>query len=195
MPAPTYAGLQLAVAPAAEILSTADAKEFLRIDTAAEDELIAAFILTARLWVEKYLGKALVTQEWKATYESFHVSENDTVQLPMGSLQSVESVKYYDSDDVLQTVSTSDYYVDTLKARVRFTTLPDLQDRPNALEINYTAGYGDAATDVPEPIITAVRYLVTQFFENRIPVVVGTSTAPMPMTAEYLLLPYTEVLR
>jgi uncharacterized phiE125 gp8 family phage protein len=51
--------------PLVEPLSLAEAKAFLRLETAEDDPLIAAFISAARLHVETQTGLALVTQSWR----------------------------------------------------------------------------------------------------------------------------------
>ena len=146
-------------------------------------------------WVEETVGKSLITQTRRVTFEAFHIPENNTVNIPYGPLISVESVKYYDSADVLQTLATSAYTVDVYGNRLKFDDLPDIEDRPNAVEINYTAGFGAASTDVPTPLIQAVKYLAAQMFENRLPVIVGTSAQEMPLTAQYLISRYSPVLK
>ena len=47
-------------------------------------------------------------------------------------------------------------------------TWPDLEDdRPGAVEITYVAGYGDNASDVPEDLRTALRFILADWYENR----------------------------
>jgi hypothetical protein len=56
--------LQLTTAPTAEPILLAEAKARLRIDVDDEDALLTALIAAARMFVEKTLGVALITQSW-----------------------------------------------------------------------------------------------------------------------------------
>ena len=56
--------LVLTAAPALEPVSVSEAKEYLRIDSAVEDPVVASLILAARLHIEGALDIAMVTQSW-----------------------------------------------------------------------------------------------------------------------------------
>ena len=56
--------LVMTAAPAAEPIGLAEAKAHLRIDADDEDTLLTALIVAARLFVERTLGLALITQGW-----------------------------------------------------------------------------------------------------------------------------------
>lgn len=82
----------------------------------------------------------------------------------------VNSVKYFDGDNVLQTISPSNYYLtDEEVPELRFVSgfsVPTLYDRPDALRVEYVAGYDPAgsppddqasyAAGVPESLKNAV---------------------------------------
>ena len=54
----------LTTAPAVEPISLAEAKAHLRLDASDEDALLTALITAARMFVERTLGVALITQSW-----------------------------------------------------------------------------------------------------------------------------------
>ena len=58
------------------------------------------------------------------------------------------------------------------------------------IELDVTAGYGDAAIDVPEPLRQAIRLLVAHWYENRGLIASGTTTSVLPSTVAALLAPY-----
>ena len=60
----------------------------------------------------------------------------------------------------------------------------------NGIEIAFTAGYGDAAADVPEPIRHAILLLVAHWHEHRSPFEVGHLAQPPPDMVAELLAPY-----
>ena len=55
--------------PAVEPLTLAEAKSYLRVDTVDEDDTIAALIAAARLLVEAYARRALITQSWRLSLD------------------------------------------------------------------------------------------------------------------------------
>lgn len=55
------------------------------------------------------------------------------------------------------------------------------------MTVTYIAGYGAAATDVPDTTRHAILLLISQFYEHREPVVVGVMPATVPMNAEWLM--------
>jgi len=63
----------------------------------------------------------------------------------------------------------------------------------NAFEVDFTAGYGDEADDVPGPIRHALKLLVAHWFERREVVVLGLGAQEVPATVAGLLLPYRRV--
>jgi uncharacterized phiE125 gp8 family phage protein len=106
-------------------------------------------------------------------------------------LLSVTDVKYYDQDDTLQTLAASQYEVDIYgsPARFRLINVPKLKDRMNALQLNFTCGYTNAAA-VPSPIKQAMYLIIGHLYENRQDVVTGTQVHQIPDSSKYLLEPY-----
>ena len=100
--------LKVVTPPAAEPLSTAEAKLHLRVDHSADDALITALIVAAREHVENYLVGSLVEQT-RAVYLS--AWPYSPFRLPCGPVQSIESVKYEDENGDTQTVDSSIYYL------------------------------------------------------------------------------------
>ena len=164
-------GLVLVSAPNVEPLSTTDVKTHLRIDTADDDTLIGTYITVARKYCERYQNRALITQSWKLTIDDW--PDLGEMGIPLAPLQSVTSIIYYDTADAPTTVSTTVYDVDTDSEPGRITlkyskSWPTTTLRPyNGIEITYVCGYGDAATDIPENVIYAMKLLIGHMYENR----------------------------
>jgi uncharacterized phiE125 gp8 family phage protein len=188
--------LVLTAAPAAEPISLAEAKAHLRIDADDEDALLGSLIVAARAFVEKSLAGALITQEWSLFLDAW--PRGGTVTLPIGPVQDVAAVRVYDPDDVPADVDEEGYSVDTLSEPARLAlSASGVQLLParllNAYEIAFTAGYGDEASDVPDPIRQALKLLVAHWFEHREPVVLGEAPQEVPSTIASLLSPYRRV--
>tara|TARA_R100000908_G_scaffold11622_1_gene4163 strand:- start:4629 stop:5291 length:663 start_codon:yes stop_codon:yes gene_type:complete len=117
------------------------------------------------------------------------------VRLPFSPLGSVSHVKTYDDDDTASTLATSKYYVDTAGDMGRVVlrtgeTWPDMLRVANALEIKYVAGYGSAASSVPDPIRQGALVMAAHLFENPDLVVKGEGVAIVPSLVAACWNPY-----
>jgi uncharacterized phiE125 gp8 family phage protein len=185
--------LVLTAGPAVEPVSLAEAKAHLRLDGTAEDPLVGSLILTSRLHVETTLGLALVTQSWSWFLDAW--PRRRGVELPLKPLQSITAVRLYDEAGAPTTVAPGTYFLDGAgnpPRLVRQGTLvwPRPARTANGIEIAFTAGYGNAAADVPQPIRQAILLLVAHWYEHRTPLEVGSQAEPPPGMVADLLAPY-----
>lgn len=109
------------------------------------------------------------------------------IDLPKAPLQSVAFVKYYDGNNVLQTLASSKYRVDTSNPQgfVVITDIPDTYHRDDAITIRFAAGYGNQE-DVPETLRLAIRLLCGEWYYHR-EATVENSMMHAPMGVERLL--------
>jgi uncharacterized phiE125 gp8 family phage protein len=167
--------LQLTTAPTAEPILLAEAKARLRIDVDDEDALLTALIAAARMFVEKTLGVALITQSWSYFLDFWPAA--GCITLPILPVQAVSAVTVPDDAGGATTLDAGSYNVDVLSEPARIVlkgAVPTVAARAlNAFEIAFTAGYGGAADDMPGPIKQALKLLVAHWFERREPVVLG----------------------
>lgn len=184
---------RLITAPETEPLSTADAKSHLNIAFSDDDSMIGVMVKAARAHIEEKLGRALITQTWQLWLDRW--PEGDTVRLPRPRLQSVSSITYYDTDDDVTTFAATNYDVDTIAEPGRVVlkyakTWPQTTLRPSkAVSIEYVAGYGDAASDVPDDIVAYLKLLVGTMYAFRETEVTGTIVAQMKF-ADHLWTPH-----
>jgi uncharacterized phiE125 gp8 family phage protein len=189
--------LRVVTPPTAEPLSLAEARAHLRVDSFADDAMLAGYILAARQHIESICGLALCTTTYAMTLDDFPVWA-DALRLPRGPVQSVSAVRYYDATGALVSWSSSDWETDLRSepARVRPRdgfTWPDPADKLGAVEIEFIAGYGGPEL-VPQPIMQAMRLLVGHFYENREAVNVGNMVTELPLAVDVLLGPYRPLL-
>lgn len=162
--------LTVVTAPAVEPISSAEAKLHLRVDISDDDNLITALIQTAREVAEGIARRALITQTWKLILDEF---PGDEIVIPMPPLQSVASITYKDQDGSASTFSSGDYIVntDTEPGKVVLgygKSWPATTLYPTgAVTVQFTAGFGDASTDVPEKYRQAMLLLIGHWYENR----------------------------
>lgn len=191
--------VRVITAPSVEPLSLTEAKLHLREDLSTQDTLITALIVAAREYAELYTGRVFVQRTLEWTQDCFPYC----IELPFPPLVSVSSVKYIDTDGVLQTVSAADYQVDTysepgkVKPAYGVAGWPSVRSSDfNAVQVRYVAGYpegspADYASGVPEPVKQWMRIRIAQLYEHREAVIAGTIAAPLPRDfVDGLLDPY-----
>lgn len=161
--------------PASEPVTTAEAKTHLRVDVSDEDTYIDSLISVARFKVENRTGFRLIDQTTELRADSFddgdlaNRSNKDIIKLRVAPIIAVSSVKYDDTDDVEQTLSTSEYWTDTLSVPARIMTKsswPSTEDKIGAVRIRMNTGYANAAA-VPDHFKLCIKLLVAHYFEHR----------------------------
>lgn len=190
---------------ATEPVTLAEAQAFLNVDSDADSDLIESLITTARQRVEDFTGRALISQTWKLVQSDWPCSKaynyarantwaERTIELHRSPLISVQSVKYYPASGAAQaTLSAATYTALTgptpgLIVLASTESWPDLYDRPDAVEVNFTAGYADADS-IPKPLRHAVLLLLADLYELRSTQVVGNIVNELP-TVKALLESY-----
>jgi uncharacterized phiE125 gp8 family phage protein len=176
--------------PATEPLSYSDVKAYLRLNDDSEQAFVTSLITVARQIVEGQIWRPLISQTWAMQFDYSEIGTN-IYNINKAPLLSVTDVKYYDEDDTLQTLAASQYEVDIYgsPARFRLINVPKLKDRMNAMQLNFTCGYTNAAA-VPSPIKQAMYLIIGHLYENRQDVVTGTQVHQIPDSSKYLLEPY-----
>lgn len=178
--------------PAAEPLTLTETKAHLRIDDDDEDQLVASLILTSRLHVEAALGLALLTQSWRLVLDRWPRSAS--VPIPLYPLQSVAEVRVRAADGTPAVVEAGDYVVDVASMPGRIVRTGGAFPQPgraaSGIEIDFTAGYGAVAADVPAPIRQALLLLVAHWYEHRDPIEIGAPGTAIPDAVSRLLAPF-----
>lgn len=156
----------LATAPAVEPVSYTEAKQWLRLPDDTEEYLVTQLIRDARAKVEQDTGLRLITQAWDVCFDSF---PDDAIYLPVEPLLSVTSLKTTSAAGVQSTAAATVYQVDVASAPPR-VYLADGQSWPSDLRahqacvLRVSVGYGAAASDVPGPLLNAIRQLLTIWY-------------------------------
>lgn len=183
-------------APAAEPVSTADAKTHLRVTHSDEDAFIAAISAAAREWVEVATQRKLITQTHDLFIDGFPSGD---IVLPFGQCQSVTSVKYTDIDDAESTFDSASYDVATWKEPARIVLKhgyqwPTANLRPaGGVAVRFVCGYGTSGVNVPVGLIHAIKLMIGHFYNNRESIVVDRGSVQVievPDSAKALAWPY-----
>ncbi len=154
--------------PSVEPVTTAEMKAHLRVDIGDDDALIDSLIQAARALAEVWTWRTFINSTYTLKLAAFR----NEMELPRPPLGSVSGITYLDTDGNSQTLAVTVYDVDTDSEPGRVTltlneTWPLTQDVIHAVTITFVAGYGSAASDVPETIKSAIKLLVGGMYEHR----------------------------
>jgi uncharacterized phiE125 gp8 family phage protein len=186
--------------PPCEPISLEELYVFLRLDPEGsppehpEDAMLTTFIQTGREKVEQATRRALVEQRIRmvlpcfptfsvrfgSVYDEDAIERDASIELLRPPYQSIQSVRYYDQDNVLQTLATASYFV-AEQAFVPLLTVaegynwPVTYGRADAVLIDYTVGYapdGSPADDagyranIPAALKDAVKFEVQLLYDE-----------------------------
>ncbi len=164
---------ELVEPPAVEPITLAEAKAYLRVDHAAEDALIGDLIAAARGLIEHALGRALITQRLIERLDCWGERlRPGCFLLARPNVQDVHSIKTYDGNGDPHTFDAAHWSLDaaSLPSRILLkggAVFPAPGPTRNGIEIDFTAGFGDAAEDVPAPIRSAILAILADRYERR----------------------------
>lgn len=192
---PTMLRPVLVTAPAAVVVSIEEAVRHCRADGVVEDlPLIESLIKAATQHLDGWsgvLGRCLINQQWRVSFRDW---DRCGFRLPFPDVSAVVMV-YSDADNAEQTVNSALYEVlpdamgTVLRFRDAFTAPLVYDDRSDAVRVTLTAGYGTAATSVPEPLRQAILLLVAHWYQHREAVSVD-DVGPLPIAVDRLIEPY-----
>lgn len=189
--------LDLLDPPEVQPVTLDEMKAHLGVTTDIDDALIENLIGTATARLDGprgLLGKCLITQSWALTLDAF---PRTSITLPLAPTQSVDAISYVDRDGATQPWPEDDYAVvrlgdhDDAAYVLPLTSFPITKDRPEAVSITFTAGFGDEPEHVPAPIRQAIKMHVAHLYENREATYLGQGGfAPVPFAVDELLSSY-----
>lgn len=202
---------QLITAPA-QLLTTVEVKNYLRVDGSLEDSRIDLMIQSATQMLEDYLSMKFASQVWDFWLDNWPCNKTKEpwwdgtrqgpisgllnyyqyIQLPSGRIISLDSFTTYDQSGNSIAASLSNFNVDlaSLKGRVSVKTglswPTTLLREINGIQIRCTLGFGSVGL-VPSNIKLAVMELTGFLFEHR-----GDETRTIPESVMSLVSQYKE---
>ena len=178
----------LITGPSVEPLSLAEAKSWLRVDTADEDQLIQSLITSARLAVEAATNRLLISQQWRLLLDAW--PSGLVVPLPLAPVRQIVRIRMIDAAGLGADAPASQYRLDGNLDRARLVLsapLPNPGLGVSGISIDLTVGYGDALA-VPESFRLAMCELIALWFAHRGDSAVDSGR--LPHSALILLAPY-----
>ncbi|MGG7518511.1 head-tail connector protein [Allorhizobium undicola] len=177
-------------APASEPVSLADVKAHLKIDHTDEDDLLSGLISVARRHAEAETGLTTISRPMRLYLDDW--PRDEVIQIASGPVQTLDAVTVYDETGVPVQVSLEDHLLDGVARPARLW----LRERPlpgrvlNGIEIDFTAGFGEAAADVPDGLKRAMLLHVAAMFACRGAVTLADQPALVPPGYERLIAPF-----
>lgn len=189
-------------------LSLAELRAHIRLSTddpTDEDPLIMGYLRSAIAWIDGpdgWLGRCLITQTLETKVDRFPGSFSQSyterqILLPCPPVQSVTTVHYVDDpngnsvlldDSIYQVVGVNN---NTAKLVLAYGEVwPITRPQPEAVTIQYVAGYGDDWNSVPESIRQALMMLVAYWYNQREAALIDPVVTEVPMGVKALLAPY-----
>lgn len=153
-----------------EIVSTSEAKDFIRVDTSADDTIIGQMITQARIWCENYISRDIVAKN-RTLYLA---SVNERFVLPFSPVASISSV-------TVEGTATTDY--ETYGLDDKIISLNNLPSKE--VKVTYvTSGQSDSL------LKQAITQLVATYYDNRNDFVLGTIVNEVPTSVKNILSSY-----
>ena len=152
-----------------EIITTSDVKDYVRIDTSADDTLIGRMITQARIFCENYISRDIVAKN-----RTYYLSETEAIiDIPFGPIASISTVtaEGNDADHTVKGLDNERIELDGGSAK--------------DVKITYvTAGLSD------DLIKNAMLQFVSTLYDNRADFKTGTIVQDVPTETRALLNSY-----
>jgi len=146
--------IRRSVGPVIEPVTLAELQEHV-IGPSTDASLLTSLIKVARELFELHTGIAIIEQTWVLSLPRFARE----IRLPRPPLRSISSIQYYDTSAALQTLSTAVYRVSAhgVLMEAASQTYPATEtERPDAVQVTFTAGIYTNTGASPDAVDTAV---------------------------------------
>ncbi|MGH6859928.1 MAG: head-tail connector protein [Phyllobacterium sp.] len=156
--------LTLIKPPALEPVTLAQARQFLRLDDGGEDELLAGLVKAARETLEMQAGLVLIDQIFRLHVDRWPAQ--GLVSIAKHPVRAIVSVTAYGKEGAPVPIAGNEMHLEAASRPARL----HLGSRPagtSALDIDFTAGFGETGADVPDALRHAILNLVAHWYEYR----------------------------
>ena len=154
-----------------EIITASEVKNYVRIDTSADDALIATMITQARIWAENFISRDIVSKN-----RTYYIDRTDTglFDLPFSPVASISEI-------TINNIITTNYEILGLDNE----TIELDQGSADRVKITYiTTGLNDSL------LKQALLQLVSTYYDNRADFIVSQSVSEIPSNVKVVLSSY-----
>lgn len=161
---------QVTIQPTTEPLTLTEVKSWLKVIGTADDSLISMIMESTRQTIEDRLNLKMNTQTVVQKLDTWPAASTE-FNLDMYPVQSVTSITYKSSSGT-GTLDSDTYILDATSQPARIYlkdgyTWPTLLAEPEAVTIEFVAGFGDDANDVPAKLKQLLLHAIAFAYENR----------------------------
>ncbi len=153
--------------PVAEPLTLAETKLHLRLDTDADDTVVTSLMATARHYLEQVTGLCLMSRTLRLYLDEW--PEDQVILINRFPVQTLVAMTVYNAGGLPVQVSLQGHVLagKAQPARLYVTDMPETLRAINGIEVDFVAGFGTAATDVPDALKRAMLMHVAMMYELR----------------------------
>ena len=154
-----------------EIITASEVKNYVRIDTTADDALIATMITQARIWAENFISRDIVSKN-----RTYYIDRTDTglFDLPFSPVASISEI-------TINNIITTNYEILGLDNE----TIELDQGSADRVKITYiTSGLNDSL------LKQALLQLVSTYYDNRADFIESQSVSEIPSNVKVVLSSY-----
>ena len=196
-----YGNLELSEAATTQVVSTAELKSQLRIDTSDEDTLLATYISAATQMAEHYCNRHFITAKYKLWFNElpncFSLYYPDCkFNYPSGNDSAKDGLHYLAASGSTYTLfANTNWYSNqnTNPCQIIINTAPsnaigtsDLDGTTDGIYyFQFHTGIADAASGIPDAIKQAIKLIASDMYYFR-----EDRKRAFPMASEILLQPY-----
>lgn len=176
--------------PLAEPITLAEVKAHLRLDGSDEDALLLRLIRVAREHLEKEAGLCLMARTLRLYLDGW--PKSGVLHISRGPVISLQAVTVYDGEGVAEAHAIGGHLLDGVArpARLWLPQTPDPGRAINGIEVDFIAGFGETAADVPDGLKRAMLMHVALMFAWRGAVPLEHQPAAIPQGYERLIAPH-----
>ncbi len=172
--------------PGNEPIDIVTLRTHLRVDTTLEDDLILAYLSSARDYAEQVTGLAFAPATWEMGFDSF----SSALPLEGGMVSSVDFVLYLDSNGVDTQLDPTLYAIDSYSTPnwivpAYGTSFPHTYSAINAVRVRYRVGSQPLPPSVRAALLLIVGHLYLNREQNA-----DVQIYSLPMGVKALLDPY-----
>lgn len=196
-----YGNLELVEFATTQVVTTAELKSQLRIDSSTEDTLLATYISAATQMAEHYCNRHFIEVKYKLWFNelpsNFSLYYPDcTFKFPVGTDSAKDGLHYLASAGTSYTLfANTNWYSNqnTNPCQIKMINTPsdaigtsDLDGTNEEIYyFQFHTGFGDEARDVPDSIKQAIKLIASDMYYFR-----EDRKRAFPMASEILLQPY-----
>jgi uncharacterized phiE125 gp8 family phage protein len=151
-----------------------DLKAHARLDyvEGIEESYLNLLIQAVTHYVENYTGRSLITRQWRTYRDCF---DSKVIEIRRPPFQELLSFKYYNGSGILTDIglppSTLYYLTSEVYPKIVLYDgqwwASDVQNRMQAIIIEFSAGYGTNKNNIPEDLKMGMLNHAAYLYENR----------------------------